>query len=53
MRLKVTSFNLDPNDMKALERIARQETKLTGSRFSASTIVRRLIKAYLRAQRAK
>jgi hypothetical protein len=48
--LKRSSMQLDVQDMKALTRIARAETKATGIRVTAAGIVRRLIKEYLRAQ---
>ena len=34
-------------DMRALERLARQEAKATGIRVTSAGIVRRLIKEYL------
>ncbi len=48
MAMKRTSLHLDEQDLRSLERIARQETKETGSYVSASTIVRRLIRQYLK-----
>ena len=48
MAMKRTSLHLDDKDLKALERLAKEETQRTGSRVSASTIVRRLIRSYLR-----
>ena len=48
MVMKRTSLHLDDQDLKALERLAKAESKRTGSRVSASTIVRRLIREYLR-----
>lgn len=53
MAVKRTTLHLDEQDMKALTRLARAETKATGIRVTAAGIVRRLIKAYLRATRAK
>jgi hypothetical protein len=47
-KLPVTSLRLDPKDVRALERLARQETVRTGSRVTAAAIIRRLIKEYLR-----
>ena len=47
MAMKRTSLHLDVQDLRILERIARQETKETGSYVSASLIVRRLIRQYL------
>ena len=35
-------------DMKALTRLARMETKATGIRVTAAGIIRRMIKEYLR-----
>ncbi len=48
VNLKRTSIQLDMQDMKALTRIARKETKDTGIRVTAAGIVRRLIKEFLR-----
>ena len=53
MALKRTSIQFDPQDMKVLDRIARQETKATGIRVTAAGIVRRLIKEYLRDRNEK
>ncbi len=53
MTLKRTSIQFDPQDMKVLDRVARQETKATGIRVTAAGIVRRLIKEYIRAQATK
>lgn len=53
MAMKRTSLHLDAQDLRALERLAKQETKQTGSYVSASLIVRRLIREYLRAQAGK
>ncbi len=53
MAMRRTSLHLDDRDLKALERIAREETKMTGNRISASGIVRRLIKGYLRTESAR
>ncbi len=50
MAMKRTSLHLDDRDLRALDRIAEAETKATGIRVSASGIVRRLIKQFLRAQ---
>jgi hypothetical protein len=49
--LKGTTLRLDDKDLKALDRIAKAETKHTGSRVSASQIVRRLIREFLRSQK--
>jgi hypothetical protein len=49
MAMKRTSLHLEEKDLKALERIAREETKRTGSQVSASAIVRRLIRQFLRS----
>jgi hypothetical protein len=43
------TLHLDVTDMKALARLARAETRETGIRVTAAGIVRRLIKAHLRA----
>lgn len=51
--LKRSSMQLDVQDMKALARIARAETKATGIRVTTAGVVRRLIKEYLRAQAEK
>jgi hypothetical protein len=48
-----TSIRLDPKDRRALARLARQETALTGSRVTAGAIIRRLIKAHLRSVQAE
>ena len=53
MAMKRTSLHLDDRDLKALERIARAETQRTGSRVSASAIVRRLVRAFLRSKSVK
>jgi PAS domain S-box-containing protein len=50
MAMKRTSLHLDDRDLKALERRAKTETQRTGSRVSASQIVRRLIRAFLHHQ---
>ena len=50
MAIKRHTLHLDEQDMKALARIARGETKATGIRVTAAGIVRRLIKEYLRMQ---
>jgi hypothetical protein len=50
MAMKRTSLHLDDRDLKALERLAKDEAKRTGSRVSASAIVRRLIRAYVQAR---
>jgi PAS domain S-box-containing protein len=46
--MKRTSLHLDDVDLKALERLAKIQTQRTGSRVSASQIVRRLIRGFLR-----
>ncbi|MGH7255714.1 MAG: hypothetical protein ACREI3_08050 [Nitrospirales bacterium] len=53
MGMKRTSLHLDGWDLRALERLAREETKRTGSRVSASTIVRRLIREFLQNHTGK
>jgi PAS domain S-box-containing protein len=45
--MKRTSLHLDDVDLKALERLAKMETQRTGSRVSASQIVRRLIREFV------
>lgn len=50
MAMKRTSLHLDDRDLRALERIAKEETEAMGTRVSASTIVRRLIRKYLRSR---
>jgi len=50
MAMKRTSLHLDDRDLQLLERIAREETETTGTRVSASAIVRRLIREYLRSR---
>jgi hypothetical protein len=47
MAMKRTSLHLDEQDQRLLERLAKEETKATGSYVSASVIVRRLIRKYL------
>jgi Arc/MetJ-type ribon-helix-helix transcriptional regulator len=47
MGMKRTSLHLDEQDLRILVRMAKQESKETGSYVSASTIVRRLIRQYL------
>src|SRR6476660_4939598 len=47
MPMKRTSLHLDDLDLKALERLSKIETQRTGSRVSASQIVRRLIREFL------
>jgi hypothetical protein len=53
MALKGTTLRLDDKDLKALERIAKDEMRRTGSRASASSIVRRLIREFLRSQKER
>ena len=53
MAIKRRTLHLDEQDMKALARMARAESKATGIRVTAAGIVRRLIKKYLKAQDAK
>jgi PAS domain S-box-containing protein len=47
MAMKRTSLHLDDRDLKSLDRLAKAETQRTGSRVSASQIVRRLIREFL------
>jgi hypothetical protein len=49
MAIRRHTLHLDETDMKALGRLAREETKAMGTRVTAAGIVRRLIKAHLRA----
>ncbi len=53
MAVKRHTLHLDDADMKALARLAREEKKETGIRVTAAGIVRRLIKAHLRAMEKK
>lgn len=53
MKMKVTSFHLDVHDLYALNRLALRETEQSGSYVSASAIVRRLIRQFLRSQKSK
>ena len=46
-------MHLDAADMKVLERLAKQETSQTGSRVTASAIVRRLIREHVRRVRGQ
>ena len=48
--MKRTSLHLDDLDLEALERLAKIQTQRTGSRVSASQIVRRLIREFLQSQ---
>ena len=50
MTMKRTSLHLDDRDLKGLEGLAKVLTQRTGSRVSASQIVRRLIREFLRNQ---
>lgn len=50
MAMKRTSLHLDDRDLKGLERLAKVLTQRTGSRVSASQIVRRLIREFLHNQ---
>jgi PAS domain S-box-containing protein len=50
MTMKRTSLHLDDRDLKLLERLAKIETQQTGSRVSASQIVRCLIREFLHNQ---
>jgi PAS domain S-box-containing protein len=50
MSMKRTSLHLDDQDLMVLERLAKVETQWTGSRVSASQIVRRLIREFLQNQ---
>jgi PAS domain S-box-containing protein len=48
--MKRTSLHLDNRDLTALDRLAKAETHRTGSRVSASQIVRQLIREFLHNQ---
>jgi PAS domain S-box-containing protein len=50
MAMKRTSLHLDNHDLTALDRLAKTETQRTGTRVSASQIVRRLIREFLHNQ---
>jgi PAS domain S-box-containing protein len=50
MAMKRTSLHLDDRDLTVLERLAKAETQRTGSRVSASQIVRRIIRQFLQYQ---
>ena len=45
--MKRTSLHLDDFDLKTLDRLAKIEAQRTGSRVSASQLVRRLIREFL------
>ncbi len=51
MAIKRHTLHLDEQDMRALGRLARAETKATGIRVTAAGIIRRLIKEYLKGKR--
>ena len=51
MAIKRHTLHLDEQDMKALGKIAQQETKATGVHVTAAGMVRRLIKEYLQARK--
>jgi hypothetical protein len=51
MAMKRTSLHLDTMDLRVLDRLAKKETQRTGTRVSASQIVRRLIREFLRSQK--
>ncbi len=48
MAIKRQTLHLDTQDMKALAKFARRETKATGVYISAAGIIRRMIKEFLR-----
>lgn len=50
MGLKRTSLHLDSQDLKGLARLAREESKRTGSNISAASIVRRVVREYLQSK---
>ena len=45
--MKRTSIHLDEQDMKVLERLAREESTRCGSTITGAMIVRRLIREYV------
>lgn len=51
MAMKRTSLIMDEQDLRKLERIAKDEAQRTGSRSSASQIVRRLVREFLHRQK--
>lgn len=51
MAIKRHTLHLDEQDMKALARLARAETRATGIRVTAAGFVRRLIKQHLKNKR--
>ncbi len=53
MAIKRHTLHLDEQDMKALARIARAESRATGIRVTAAGVIRRLIKEYLKALSGK
>ena len=53
MAIKRHTLHLDDADMKALARLAREETKTTGIRATAAGVIRRLIKEHLQRQTKK
>jgi hypothetical protein len=53
MTIKRHTLHLDEADMKALARLAREETKATGIRVTAAGMVRRLIKEKLRTAKPR
>ncbi len=53
MAIRRHTLHLDEQDMKLLDRIAHKETKETGIRTTAAGLVRRLIKEFLRKNKAK
>lgn len=53
MAMKRTSLIMDDKDLRALERLAKEEARRTGSRVSASQIVRRLIREFLQSKSVK
>lgn len=53
MAMKRTALIMDEKDLRALERLAKEEAKRTGSRVSASSIVRRLVREFLSTHKQK
>jgi hypothetical protein len=53
MAIKRHTLHLDEADMKALSRLAREETKASGIRVTAAGVVRRLIKTHLQTTKKR
>ncbi len=50
LKLTRTLIHLDPNDVKALKRIAARLTKVESRRVTVSELVRKAIRGFLNAQ---